>query len=144
MSQSIPIIVAFLTIGFGFLTYLFQKFRDRKEDLIKIRRLEYRKWIQAFYDVTSGKTDALLEFNKCTNDLFLYGSDEVVEAVGSFKNYMRNTSDGSVYRDIDEVRNLLAKVIREMRNDCFESTKLMQEDIRNILPIEMYPEAEDS
>lgn len=31
---------------------------------------------------------------------------------------------------------LLARAIREMRDDCFENTRLEEDSIRNILPIE--------
>jgi hypothetical protein len=136
-TQIIPIAVAAFTVIGGLFTYLFQKRKDRLEDLIKTRRSEYRKWVQALYDALSeADPTSAAKFNQTTNDLFLFASDAVMKAVGDFKHYLALTSRGGSPRDMHVVGTLLARVIREMRNDCFEATKLTEAEIRNILPIE--------
>lgn len=136
-TQVIPLIVAAVTVIGGLLTYLFQKRKDRREDLIKTRRSEYRKWVQSLYDTLIDPTlNDGDKFNQVTTDLFLYASDEVIQAVGKFKYYMATTSPGKLNRDMREVGDLLARVIREMRSDCFENTKLTEAEIRNLLPIQ--------
>jgi hypothetical protein len=136
-AQIIPIVVAATTVIAGCGTYLFQKRTDRREELIKIRRSEYRKWIQAIYDLTGdSESDTLKKFNQSTNDLFMFGSDRVVQAVGNFTHYMSITSPGGLPRDMKEAGNLLSRVVKEMRKDCFEVTELTETEIRNILPIQ--------
>jgi hypothetical protein len=135
--QFIPVLVALITALLGLFVYYFQKARDRKEDLVKTRRSEYRKWVQALYDtVAADKSEARNEFNKTTNDLFLFGSDCVIRSVGEFKTYMAITSRNDAPRDMKKVGNLLAKVIQDMRNDCFDATRLTVGEIRKLLPIE--------
>jgi len=137
MIAGVPVFVTVVTVIIGFLTYLFQKLQDRKEDLIKTRRIEYRKWLVSLYDVMDAeKPGALLAFNTSTNDLFLYASDPVVRSVGSFKRYMSITSGEDNCRDMKKVGSLLAKVVQEMRRDVFVATKLGEDEIRNILPIQ--------
>jgi hypothetical protein len=135
--QLIPVGVATLTILGGFITYAFQRTKDRREDLIKTRRSEYRKWVQSIYELPHDPDGSNLNrFNQATNDLLLFASDEVMRAVGEFKNYMANTGPGRSERDMREAGRLLAKVMQEMRKDAFEGTKLNGDEIRKILPIE--------
>ncbi len=137
-TQIIPLIVAIVTVIGGLCTYLFQKHKDRREELIKTRRLEYRNWVQSLYDALS-ETDpqSINRFNQITNDLFLFASDQVMKTVGEFKYYMATTSGPDApKRDMQKAGKLLAQVILEMRNDCFEGTKLTEAEIRNILPIQ--------
>ena len=137
MTQWLPLVLTLVTVFSGLVVYVFQKRRDRIEDLIKIRRVEYRKWIQSLYEVVSTNDQRHIdEFNKTTNDLFLYASDTVMMAVGAFKHYMAITSRERKSRDMKTAGALLAKVVKEMRNDCFDSTNLPESEIRNMLPIE--------
>ena len=137
MATWIPVLVSVLTVILGAITYLFQKRRDRFEDLIKTRRSEYRKWIQNLYNIlATDKPNALLDFNMSTNDLFLFASDAVMLAVGEFKKYMSKTSPGGEERNMKTVGALLANVVEQMRNDCFEKTNLPNTAIREILPIQ--------
>ena len=135
MAQWAPVFSVLIAALFGFATYLFQKIRDRKEDLIKTRRSEYRKWIQALYDAlaakATGDAEAVNDFNKTTNELFLFGSDDVIRAAGVFKAYMSHNA----HLEAKVAGRLLAVVIQEMRTDCFEKTRLTVEDITDILPM---------
>jgi hypothetical protein len=136
LAQSVPILAACVTLAGGFATYIFQKRRDRREDLIKTRRAEYRNWVKAIYKIADDPK-ALGEFNQATGELFLFASDEVIRRVGEFKEYAAITSlpDGR-HRDMREFGRLLANAILAMRTDSFEKTGLTIAEIRNLLPIQ--------
>lgn len=136
ISIFIPVIVVVITASMGILTYLFQKRTDRRNELIKLRQLEYRKYLDAFQTtINENSKESLGDYHKTLLNLFVVASDQVISAVGNLNKYMAETSPGSVKeRDILKVGELLAISLKAMRKDCFEKSELMDKDVRNILP----------
>ena len=136
MNEMVPILIALLTAVAGMVTYLFQKKADRKNDLIKLRQQEYRKFIAAFQNnVEKNTPESLGAYHEAMYSLFVVASDPVIRAVGDLNAYLALTSAPSANRDVHKIGDLLADMFREMRKDCFEKSHLQDDEVKNLLPI---------
>jgi hypothetical protein len=132
MSSWSPALAIIFTAIAGVATYWYQRYVDRKNSLIDLRRQVYRSYLDAlikYGDAPSQKT--LTAHNIHRLDLVVIASDVVMQKVGSFSNYMRDNQ----IREPAVYRQLLADIIFSMRKDCFEKSKLETKQIMSVLPV---------
>jgi len=132
----IPLIITTLTIPGGFAAYGYQKMIDRKNALIAARRECYQKLLTSLQNfLSSGDSQAFLQFNLNRAEAFLLASDKVAMAIGNF--IAANQHDISENSDLTASASIDAYCImaREMRNDCFEKTNLSDEQLKLAVPV---------
>lgn len=129
-----PLLAVLATALLGAIVYSYQKQVDRRSALIELRRTLYQEFLDSIFDIPEGGPSARAKYNKLVARLVVVASDNVVEEVGKWRNYMATT--GTTERDGRHAKHLMASFIAAMRKDCFEQTKLAQARIQAILPIE--------
>lgn len=113
MKEFIPVLVVVLTTLAGLMTYVFQKRTDRRNELVKMRQEEYRKFIDAFQTTVNENTEKSLgEYHKSMLKLFVVASDRVITAVGNLNAYMADTSRNRGERNMPEVGQRWAVAIK--------------------------------
>ncbi len=129
MSDWAPIIAAIILVTGGAGAYGWQKWVDRKNALIEIRRSIYQEVLAAFStQLLSPSSENLVALGIYRSKLFLVASDEVVKTLGNFFELAiqnNNVSDP----DVKIVMSAFAKMIIAMRKDCFEKTNLSEKEI---------------
>jgi hypothetical protein len=132
------VIVALLTIIGGMLTYSYQRWTDRKHQLVEIRRTAYRAYLGALMDqIDAPSAETLNRLHKCEFELFAVASDLTIRKVAKFSSYMSATSfENKHKRDPILHKQQLAEVILAMRHDCFEKSRLSSEEALNLLPMQ--------
>ncbi|TAK46726.1 MAG: hypothetical protein EPO23_13775 [Xanthobacteraceae bacterium] len=131
------IIVALITISGGILSYTYQRRVDRRNQLIEIRRTAYRTYLAAFMDqILKPTTETQQHLLKCEFDLFVVASDRTIKSVSSFSRYGIDTSFEKNARDTTLYKKLLAECLLAMRQDCFEKSKLLGDEVLALMPME--------
>lgn len=136
LTAYVPIIVALLAMLGGMATYTYQKWADRKIQLIEIRRAAYRAYLADLMNILNygPSEEARNNLLKREIDLFVVASDRTVESISKFTAYMRTTAPGQ--REIAVAKKYLADVTLSMRADCFERSSLSTDQILPMLPFQ--------
>ncbi|MCI5146803.1 MAG: hypothetical protein D3923_15080 [Candidatus Electrothrix sp. AR3] len=133
----VPLLVAALTATAGIVAYLFQKRADRQNELVKLRQEKYQFFLDSFQNHIDNQSDeSHQQYLKALLALFVVASDQVICSIGNLQKYLADTSNHGNKRDMVKVGKLLTASMKAMRNDCFEKSKLDQQKMLDILPIE--------
>ena len=130
-----PLLALILATILGSMTYVWQKSVDRDEALSALRQQEYSYFISAYQNnISMSSPKSLAIYHQAMQRLFVIGSDDVILTVGALNDYLASTSGSESTRSVDEVRQLSVKVYKAMRNDCFEETQLIDNELEKLLP----------
>lgn len=133
-----PVAIALLTLGGAAATYAYQRSVDRKTALVELRHAAYRSYLHSFMAMSDSPKrieEIRRAYYQAEVELLVVGSDDVVKSVGALSRFYMDTNADRLNRDVGEVRRLVAEVCRAMRADCFEKTKLTNDEVRALVPI---------
>lgn len=105
---------------------------------MELRRTAYRGYLNAFIAMSDSPErieDVRRRYYQSEVELLIVGSDNVVQQVGALSRFYAETNHDRFNRDASEVRRLVAAVCRAMRTDCFERSKLTNEEVQALVPI---------
>lgn len=129
----LPLLLASLSLLGGVFAYWNQKRIDRQDALIGKRQDVYRRFLEALFDHVEQRsqvTRVLYDRMKC--ELVLVASDEVLEALVSVQEAA--TMD-MVALGPEDVNQRASELVKLMRSDCFETSKLDEDVFGYILAI---------
>ncbi|QQM30355.1 hypothetical protein JET14_19160 [Martelella lutilitoris] len=128
----LPIAVALVTIVGAAVTYVIQRRVDRRHALIELRRVAYREFLFGIVAVgeTQNAIEAVTSHKKNWAELFLVASDEVISATTDFL-----AAHESRPYDANLCEKRFAVLVKAMRSDGYESTKLSEDDLVRCLPV---------
>ena len=133
MAEFIPFIATVLTALCAILTYSFQKRFDRRNELLKMRKEEYKKFIEAYLQHAAYSTEETEKtYTMALANAFVVASDDVLLSIGKLDRYMRSTPPST--RSTGELKQLILQMFKTMRQDCFEKTDITDEDFSRLLP----------
>lgn len=128
-----PLAIAFVAAAAALLGYSHQKRLDRRNDLVTRRREAYSALLRVFTKiVTANSPDVQHEYHLCRADIYLIGSDRVVEEVRNLHDMI--AVDGSTRSGAAEKLDAYARVVFAMRRDCFERTRLTVDQLKKLSP----------
>lgn len=124
------IVAAMIVVIGGAFAYQRQKKIDRLEALIEQRKKVYKRFIDSVFEhaeMRNTETRYAYDFSK--SEMMLIASDRVLEEMVSLQEMI--TMDDNATGPID-VGYASLSVIREMRKDCYESTKITDDKLAYI------------
>ena len=138
LEEWIPLLAVVSATILGSLTYVWQKYVDRKEALIALRQQEYNRFLNDYINAISDESpQSLAIYHQAFQRLFVVGSDEVIRTTGALNNSLASTSGRPrSSKEIDEIQHLLVEMYKAMRNDCFEKTQITDDELRQLSPFE--------
>ncbi|MFM0208867.1 hypothetical protein PQQ96_15795 [Paraburkholderia sediminicola] len=132
-----PIIVAFIAVFGGVLTYLLQKNKELNLTIAEQKREAYASFLKNFTEIAvavmhdkdiSGE-DADRNRMLARDQLLLYGSDDVITAYDAWIRYA--DMDG---HDLDTEGKLVSRIFLAIRRDVLGKTRLTEVNLDNLNP----------
>ena len=137
-AEPLAIILSLIAILGTIGTYSFQKYQDRRNALIEMRRTAYREYLdelmQFLFTPEKGEeTDKRYALTECR--LLIVASDEVIKCVSTFRRVMSEADPKNREAKLLSVKSKVADICIAMRADCFEKTNLTSEQVQALVPI---------
>ena len=129
LTNIIPLGVVLSTGLIAIITYSFQKYLDRRNDLVALKRKKYMVFLEVFVSpsLTNDKKE-WLQYHVLANEFPLYASDDVIKSFAKFQEYCGKTA-GMGTRDETTYKNLFSELLMSMRKDCFDKVTLTNEEL---------------
>ncbi|MBN9073313.1 MAG: hypothetical protein J0H34_17310 [Rhizobiales bacterium] len=145
MSEWMPLVAAALSIVGAAMTYAWQRSIDRRDKLREKKQIAYEAFLHGLYNASEEihrdpSSDVMHDrFQLARLSVFLFAPDDVVEKAGRYVLLIQDKGGIPVER-----RRAFAEMIKSMRADTFEKTKLSSEQIIRLAPLNHPDEGEVS
>ena len=133
-SVVVPIVVAAVAAIAGLITYTYQKWLDRRNALVDLRRTAYQDLLVSLQTHLHTRTAAsLAALGSARAKAFIVASDDVAKATGDF--FEASINGLSEPTNGDQVLAAYARMAIAMRKDCFERTRLGDAEVIAAAPV---------
>lgn len=134
-SSSLPIVITALG---GIAAYAIQKAIDRRNTIASMRREFYSEFLDTWLMRHIGKSTPEIEshYSRLRLRLYVISSDNVIRAFYKVSDFLHKAGKGTLtVSEAATLRKLLAKMILEIRKDCYEKSQLHLDEVANFMPI---------
>ena len=134
-SSSLPIVITMLG---GIVAYAIQKSIDRRNTIASLRRDFYSEFLDTWLMRHKGKSTPEIEsrYSSLRLRLYVISSDEVIRSFYEVSSFMDNTRGRALnISEAEALKTLLAKMILEIRKECYEKSRLHIDEVSNFMPI---------
>lgn len=127
-----------ITVLGGIAAYAIQKAIDRRNTIASMRRDFYSEFLDTWLARHIGQSTPETEshYSRLRLRLYVISSDQVIRSFYEVSDFLNRAGTRALTSgEAAVVRKLLAKMILEIRKDCYEKSHLNLEEVANFMPI---------